>query len=156
VKREDHGFAIVGLALAACALVGGVVVALITLGQGPGEPGWTGVAITVPSCPADAHGCRVFVIRASIGSNSVNGPDIARKDWSGAATTLNIVLPPGTYAISAEGCAGYKIENTLISLTSGFNRAIVLDTNWEMPEFLGRVCPGFGSLPVHTSHPGAG
>ena len=101
MRREHHGFAIAGLAIAACALVGGVVVALTTLVPGPGEPGWTGAAVEVPYCPADADGCRVFAIRTSTGSNTVNGPDVAHKDWSGAATALNIALPAGTYAISA-------------------------------------------------------
>ena len=156
MRREHHGFAIAGLAIAACALVGGVVVALTTLVPGPGEPGWTGAAVEVPYCPADADGCRVFAIRTSTGSNTVCGPDVAHKDWSGAATALNIALPAGTYAISAEGCVGYKIENVLVSLTSGFHKAIALDTNWEMPVFPGRACPGFRSVAVHTSEPGEG
>ena len=59
MRREHHGFAIAGLAIAACALVGGVVVALTTLVPGPGEPGWTGAAVEVPYCPADADGCRL-------------------------------------------------------------------------------------------------
>ena len=69
---------------------------------------------------------------------------IAQADWSAASTTLNVVLPPGTYAVSAEGCTGYEIASTTVSIRLGFHVEVDLGANWEMPGFLGRTCPGFG------------
>ena len=66
------------------------------------------------------------------------GPVIAQAHWSAATTTLNVVLPPGTYAVSAEGCTGYKIASTIVSISPGFHVEVDLGANWEMPGFLGR------------------
>jgi hypothetical protein len=123
-------------ALALCIVVVAVA-AVIAEWPRPGTPGWTGVAVTVPSCPIGAEGCRVFLTRASDGSAA--GHD----DWRGPATTLKIVLPAGRYAVSAEGCTGDRIANDQISVTSGFHTEIDLGSAWQMPGFPGRACPGF-------------
>jgi hypothetical protein len=44
----------------------------------------------------------------------------------GAGTKLKVMVPAGTYAISAEGCFGYKIENVSATVTSGFHAAVNL------------------------------
>ncbi len=136
-------------ALALCAVIAGAVAAITALKSGPEVSGWTGVAVMVPSCPPDAQGCRLLMDRVS-GSTNANEDAEAPENWSGAATTLKIVLPAGTYAVSAEGCSGYKIESVAATVTSGFHAAVDLGSIWEMPAYVGRACPGFGSLPVHT------
>lgn len=132
----------VGAALAVCILAAAVVL-VIAVWPRPGTSGWTGVAVTVPSCPIGAEGCRVFLTRASDGSAA------GRDDWRGPATTLKIVLPAGRYAISADGCTGDRIANDQISVTSGFHTEIDLGSAWQMPGFLGRACPGF--IPAASS-----
>jgi hypothetical protein len=127
--------------LAACAVVGGVAV-VTALSGGSASPGWTGAAVKVPYCPADADGCRIFVVRESDANRGAGV--IAEANWSAAPTTLNVVLPPGTYAVSADGCTGYEIANTMVSISSGLHAEVDLGANWEMPGFLGRTCPGFG------------
>ena len=129
-------------ALALCIVLVAVAAAIAEWPRA-GTPGWTGVAVTVPSCPVSAEGCRVFLTRASDGSAA--GHD----DWRGPATTLKIVLPAGRYAISAEGCTGDRIANDQISVTSGFHTEIDLGSAWQMPGFPGRACPGF--IPAESS-----
>jgi hypothetical protein len=128
--------------LAAGALVGGAVALVTGLSPGFAAPGWTGAAVNVPYCPADADGCRIFVVREP--NANPEAAVIARAKWSADATSLKVVLPPGTYAISAEGCTGYKIASTTVSISPGFHDEVDLGANWEMPGFLGRTCPGFG------------
>lgn len=123
--------------MALCLLLVGAAAALIVLWPRPGTTGFTGVAVTVPACPGDVKGCRLFIARAPDASSA--GHD----DWSGASTTLNMPLPPGRYTISAEGCTGDQIGNRAISVMSGFHTAIDLGASWELPGFLGRACPGF-------------
>jgi hypothetical protein len=55
---------------------------------------------------------------------------------------LSLVLPAGRYAIAAEGCGGDTIPATTVTVTSGFHTVVDLGTYWQMPGFLGRVCPG--------------
>jgi hypothetical protein len=131
-----------GAALAVCILAAAVVL-VIAVWPRPGTSGWTGVAVTVPSCPTGAEGCRVFLTHASDGS--ADGHD----DWRGPATTLKFVLPAGRYAVSAEGCTGDRIANDQISVTSGFHTEIDLGSAWQMPGFPGRACPGF--IPAASS-----
>jgi hypothetical protein len=132
---RTHRGAVVGT----CVLVGGILVALFALWPREGTPGFTGVAVTVPRCPADVDGCRVLV------TNEGNGSLAAHHDWSGAAATLKVVLPSGRYAVSAEGCTGDKIGNSAFTVTSGFHATIDLGNAWELPGFVGRTCPGFVS-----------
>ena len=154
--RTHQGFVLAFGVLAFCVLIAGAVAAITASKSGPDLSGWTGVAVTVPACPADAHGCRLLVDHAS-GATSASEAAAAHEDWSGAATALKIVLPAGSYAVSAEGCYGYKIESVAATVTSGFHAAFKLGSNWEMPQFLGRTCPGFGSVPIYTpSSPAAG
>ena len=123
-----------------CGLVtalGGLVIVLV-LGQGSAN--WTGVAVTVPSCPADAQGCRLFIAQA-------DGAPVLHADWSGAAKTLDVQLPAGSYAISSQGCSGYEIANNIVSVASGATSKVNLGTAWEMPRFLDRTCPGFIPTP---------
>jgi hypothetical protein len=122
------------LAVFSCVLLAG---ALIVLSPRPGTPGFTGAAVTVPACPADAAGCRLLVVRVSDGSAA--GHD----NWSGAASTLNLALPAGRYAVSAEGCTGDRIESRAISVTAGFHTAVNLGGLWEPVGAVGRACPGF-------------
>jgi len=139
--RHRH-LALATCALVACALAGGTAAVVTGLSRGSADPGWTGAAVKVPYCPADAEDCRIFVVREP-DTNPGSGV-IAHADWS-EATTLNVVLPPGTYAVSAEGCTGYTIASTMLSVSPGFHAEVDLGANWEMPGFLGRTCPGFGS-----------
>ena len=95
-----------------CALVtalGGLVIVLV-LGQGSAS--WTGVEVTVPSCPASAQGCRLFVTHP-------DGTAVVHADWSGAGATIDVQLPPGSYLVSAEGCAGDQIGNVVSSVRRG-------------------------------------
>jgi hypothetical protein len=145
--RSNHrGLALVACTLGACAAAAIVFGALRAFTSPSGTPGWTGAAVKVPYCPTDAYGCRLFVARGATGG--VNAPGVAYKDWSGNGTTLNLVLPAGAYAVSAEGCAGYQIPNTQISVRSGFHATVDLGVTWEMPEFPTRGCPGFRSAAV--------
>lgn len=122
------------LVLLSCVLLVG---AFIVLWPRPGAPGFTGVAATVPTCPAGAEGCRLLVVRVSDGSTA--GHD----DWSGTGSTLNVVLPAGRYSISAEGCTGDRIESQAISVSAGLHTALDLGGLWELVGFVGRACPGF-------------
>lgn len=109
----------------------------IVLWPRPGTRGFTGAAVTVPACPTDAAGCRLYVVHES------DGGAAGHDDWSGTGSTLNVVLPAGRYAISAEGCAGYRIESRAISVTAGFHTAVNLGGLWELVGSVGRSCPGF-------------
>jgi hypothetical protein len=125
-------------AVLVCGLItalGGLVIVLV-LGQGSAS--WTGVEVAVPSCPSAAEGCRLFVTRP-------DGTAVVHADWSAAATTVDIQLPAGTYAISAQGCAGYQIEKGVITVQSGAGTAVDLGSAWEMPLFVNRTCPGFAA-----------
>ena len=122
-----------------CILAGCILIALVALWPREGTPGFTGVALTVPACPVDVDGCRVLV------TNEGNSALASHRSWSGAATSLEIVLPSGRYAVSAEGCAGDKIENIAFTVTSGFHATIDLGNAWELPRFVRRSCPGFVS-----------
>ncbi len=124
-----------------------LIVAVVLLWPRVGSPGWTGAAIAVPSCPVDAQGCRISVSHWSDADESADASVIAQKYWSGAATTLDVLLPAGIYAVAAEGCEGYKIENAKISITSGYHVAIDLGASWELPGSIGRACPGFKTTP---------
>ena len=119
--------------------VGAVLAAalvLVALWPRTGTSGFTGVAVTVPSCPPDVDGCRVFV-------KDLSNSGSAHADWSGAATTLKIGVPAGRYALFAEGCAGDRITGTTITVSSGFHQTIDLGESWDLVAFLGRTCPGF-------------
>jgi hypothetical protein len=144
VRDKRRAVRLATCVLAASALVAGAVVVLIGLSRGAASPGWTGAAVKVPYCPADADGCRIFVVHEPEANPGASGPVIAHEDWSGPTTMRNVVLPAGTYSVSAEGCTGYKIANTVVSISSGFHIEVDLGPNWEMPGFLGRTCPGFG------------
>jgi hypothetical protein len=122
--------------LSACLLVVAVI-ALVTLWPRMGTPGFTGVLVTVPACPPDADGCRAFVTSESDGSIA------AHKDWTGGPRAVSIVLAPGRYAVSAEGCTGDELQNSVITVTSGYHAVIHLGSSWQMPAFVGRTCPGF-------------
>ena len=124
------------IAAAVCLVLACAVVASVALWPRPSNRGFTGIAITVPSCPTSADGCRVF-------ADDMDGTPFAHEDWSGSTTTLNIRLPAGRYLISAEGCRGEEIASSLVSVASGFHTEIALGNTWEMPSFLGRSCPGF-------------
>jgi hypothetical protein len=126
-------------ALSFCALLAGALVACIVLWPRPGTPGFTGVAVTVPTCPAAAEGCRLLVVRSSDGSAA------GHHDWSGNAATLNVPLPAGRYAISAEGCTGDRIESRAIAVSAGFHAAVDIGASWELVGSVGRACPGFNS-----------
>ncbi len=115
--------------------VGGLVIVLV-LGQGSAS--WTGVEAAVPSCPSAAEGCRLFVTRP-------DGTAVVHADWSGSATTVDIQLPAGNYAISAEGCVGYHIEKGVVTVQAGEATAVDLGSAWEMPGFVNRACPGFAA-----------
>lgn len=115
--------------------VGGLVIVLV-LGQGSAS--WTGVEVAVPSCPSAAEGCRLFVTHT-------DGTAVVHADWSGAATTVDIQLPAGSYAISAQGCAGYQIEKGVVTVQAGEGTALDLGSAWEMPGFVNRACPGFAA-----------
>jgi hypothetical protein len=146
VKRGHRGLVLATCAIVACALLAGAAVALFGLPRGSGLPGWTGVAVTVPYCPADAGGCRVVVVRETAAGPGAGETVVVYQDWSSAHTAhSSLVLPAGTYAVSAEGCAGYKIGNVFVTVRSGFHAEVDLGSNWEMPGFLGRACPGFRS-----------
>ena len=142
VRRRRRQVVLTTCFLAVCALIGVAFAVLNGLSRGLAGPGWSGAAVKVPYCPADADGCRVFVVRER-DANPGAGV-IAQAHWSAAATTLNVVLPPGTYAVSAEGCTGYEMASITVSISSGFHAEVDLGANWEMPGFLGRTCPGFG------------
>lgn len=119
-----------------CGLVtalGGLVIVLV-LGQGSAS--WTGVEASVPSCPAAAEGCRLYVAHP-------DGAAVVHADWSGAATTVDIQLPAGDYAISAEGCTGYQIDKGVISVQSGAGTSIVVGSAWALTGVANRTCPGF-------------
>jgi hypothetical protein len=119
-----------------CGLItalGGLVIVLV-LGQGSAS--WTGVEASVPSCPATAQGCRLFVANP-------DGTAVLHADWSGAAMTIDMQLPAGQYAVSAEGCTGYEIEKGVISVQSGAGTAVDLGTDWDLLRFVNRSCPGF-------------
>jgi hypothetical protein len=120
-----------------CVLLAGALIAFIVLWPRPGAPGFTGVAVTVPTCPAGAEGCRLLVVRISGGSTA--GHD----DWSGTGSTLNVVLPAGRYAVSEEGCTGDTIESQAISVSAGLHTAVDLGGLWELVGFVGRACPAF-------------
>jgi hypothetical protein len=126
-------------------MVAGALAALALLWPRAGSPGWTGAAVAVPSCPADAGGCRMSVVKWSEAGGS--GPVVAQEDWSGSPATLKVVIPSGTYAVSAEGCTGYRIEDMRISVTPGFHAAIDLGLNWELIGAVARGCPGFKTAP---------
>lgn len=125
------------LAFTLCVLVVGVGTGLILMLPRSETPGFTGVAVTVPACPTDDEGCRVFVTRASDGSPA------AHQDWSGGNTVLNIALPAGRYSIAAQGCRGDSIEMPVVTVAPSFHTAVDLGVDWQLPKFLGRVCPGF-------------
>jgi hypothetical protein len=124
------------LAIALVVLTLAAVVVVTVLWPRPGTAGFTGVTVAVPGCPASAQGCLVVATDASAATQ------VAHDGWSGAATTLNLVLPAGRYAIAAEGCAGDTIPATTVTVTSGFHTVVDLGTYWQMPGFLGRVCAG--------------
>jgi hypothetical protein len=134
----------------------GVVVAALVVGlvvrpeAGPSR--WTGLSVEVPSCPTDADGCRVVAVPAGE-TASFTDPSTAHEDWSGSASTVEMTLSVGTYSVSAEGCAGYAIAPTTVTVTEGAHVTVLLDPGgfWDMPGFLDRTCPGFhaaSSAPV--------
>lgn len=132
-----------GLVIGA-ALVLTVVVVLVRAGQG--AVGWTGIVIKVPYCPFDADGCRVVAVPAG-DAEVFTDPNAPHADWSGGATTLEIRLGAGNYSISAEGCTGYSIDPTAVSVAKGFHTTLDYDPGgfWNLPGILGRTCPGFVS-----------
>jgi len=101
-----------------------------------GTSGFTGVLVTVPACPPDVDGCRVFVTSES------DGTVAAHKDWTGGDTTVSIVLSPRRYAVSAEGCTGDELENSVITVTPGDQAVIDLGSSWQMPAFVDAPVPG--------------
>jgi hypothetical protein len=118
-------------------LLGVAVIALVTLWPRTGSPGFTGVAVTVPGCPPDVEGCRLFV------TNDSDGSVAAHRDWSGGPLAVSMVLQPGGYTVWAEGCTADSLEGTVITVTSGNHAVIDLGNFWQLPAFVGRTCPGF-------------
>ncbi len=118
-------------------LLGVAVMALVALWPRAGIPGFTGLTVTVPACPPDVDGCRVFV------TNEGDGSLATQTDWTGGPVAVSIVLSPGRYAISAEGCTGDRIGDSAVTVASGYRAAIALGSSWQMPAFVGRICPGF-------------
>jgi hypothetical protein len=114
-------------------VLGGLVIVSF-LGQGSAS--WTGVEVSVPSCPAAAQGCRLFVTHP-------DGTAVVHADWSAAATTVDIQLPAGSYSISAEGCSGDQIHKGIVSVQSGAGTTVDLGSYWQPLGFVGRTCPGF-------------
>ncbi|MFI5287222.1 MAG: hypothetical protein ACHQ4F_12990 [Candidatus Dormibacteria bacterium] len=123
--------------ISGCLLLGVAVIALVALWPRTGAPGFTGVAITVPACPPDVDGCRVLVTDES------DGDLAAHKDWMGGPIAVSIVLSPGRYAVSAEGCTWDRLGDSVVTVTSGYHAVIDLGGSWQMPAFVGRTCPGF-------------
>jgi hypothetical protein len=119
-----------------CGLItvaGGLVIVAV-LGQGSAS--WTGVEVSVPSCPSGAEGCRLFVAHQ-------DGTAVVHADWSAAATTVDVQLPAGDYLISAEGCTGDQIEKGVVSVHAGAGTAVDLGSAWQTIGFVNRTCPGF-------------
>jgi hypothetical protein len=114
-------------------VAGGLVIVAV-LGQGSAS--WTGVEVSVPSCPTGAEGCRLFVAHP-------DGTAFVHADWSASATTVDVQLPAGTYLISAEGCTGYQIEQGAVSVRAGAGTAVDLGSAWQTVGFVNRACPGF-------------
>jgi len=129
------------------ALVLVVAAAAVLIGvQLAGGPRWTGVVINVQGCPADTHGCRAYVIPAS-DQQTVDPPVTAYADWSGAATTLDVRLPAGSYAVKLEGCSGDETDYTTVVVTAGMHPTVNLNSGfWFIPAFLSRTCPGFHAV----------
>lgn len=125
-------------AVLTCGLITVVGALVIVLVLGQGSASWTGLEVTVPSCPASAEGCRLYVTRS-------DGTAVVHADWSAAATTVDIQLPAGSYAISAEGCTGYRIDKGVVSVQAGTGTAVDLGSAWELPKFVDRTCPGFAA-----------
>jgi len=105
---------------------------------GQGSASWTGVEVSVPSCPAAAQGCRLFVTHP-------DGTAVVHADWSAGATTVDIQLPPGQYGILAQGCAAYEIGKGIVSVQSGDGTSVNLGSAWLSLGFPGRACPGFSA-----------
>ncbi|MFZ0128588.1 MAG: hypothetical protein WAL77_04105 [Candidatus Dormiibacterota bacterium] len=118
-------------------LLGVAVMAIVALWPRAGTPGFTGLIVTVPACPPDVDGCRVFV------TNEGDGSLAAHKDWTGRPVAVSIALSPGRYSISAEGCTGDRIGDSVVTVASGYHAALELGSSWQMPAFVGRICPGF-------------
>jgi len=149
-RRRLHFAPIVGALLVAVAL--GTVLTVTQLsGRGPN---WTGVAITVPRCPASAQGCRAFVIESS-DDRLRQPPTTAYANWSGAATTLDVSLSAGSYGVYLEGCVGYESPDTgPIVVAAG--RHPDVDASpwlWGTVGFLNRLCPGFVTITYPPAQP---
>ena len=115
-----------------------VVVAIgtvLTVRQISGRgPNWTGVVITVPRCPTSAEGCRAFVIDSS-DDQLPEPPTVAYASWSGSATTLDVSLSAGSYAVYLVGVAAGRHPS--VDASPWF---------WMTVQFLNRMCPGFGTI----------
>jgi hypothetical protein len=117
-------------------VLGGLLIVSV-LGQGSAS--WTGVEVSVPACPPAAQGCRLFVTHA-------DGASVAYADWSAAATTVDIQLPPGNYGILAQGCAEDEIAKGIVAVQSGSGTTVDLGSAWQSVGFPpGRTCLGFAA-----------
>jgi hypothetical protein len=143
--RSRRFAAIVGLVVVVVAVGAVLIVRQLT-----GGSVWTGVVISVQGCPADVHGCRAYVIPAS-DQQTVEPPVTAYADWSGAATTLDVRLGAGSYAVKLEGCSGDETDYTSVVVSSGRHPTVNLNTGlWFIPAFLSRTCPGFHPVDGYT------
>jgi hypothetical protein len=132
--------------IAVAVLVVGAALVVLAVRQLTGGAAWTGVVLDVPSCPSDAVGCRAFVIRA-VDQQSLAPPVVAHVDWSGSATSLDVRIPAGSYAVALEGCAGYETAYSTFVVASGMHTSVAAGGGyWEMPKFPGRTCPGFHGM----------
>jgi hypothetical protein len=154
MSRKLLAVAVIGAALALTV----VVTLLVRWGQG--EAGWTGIMVQVPYCPSDAEGCRVVAVPSAgaLSTDPFTDPQIAHADWSGAPTTLEIRVGAGKYSVSAEGCSGYSMGPTTVAVSTGSHTIVDLNPGgkgyWQMPENLGRTCPGFALTSLPTSEVG--
>ena len=131
-------------ALVAVVAIGTVLTVRQISGRGPN---WTGVVITVPRCPTSAEGCRAFVIDSS-DDQLPESPTVAYASWSGSATTLDVSLSAGSYAVYLEGCVGLASGDTApVGVAAGRHPSV--DASpwfWMTVQFLNRMCPGFGTI----------
>jgi hypothetical protein len=141
--------------VAAAALVVAAAAAVLVVGQLPFGQGWTGVVIAVQACPVDDQGCRAFVIPAS-DERLASPPVVAYADWSGAATTLDVRVAPGSYGVIIEGCRADSLGYMPVNVTSGSHPGVHMNPGfWAYTSFLFRSCPGFHPFPGQSAGPGS-
>jgi len=141
----------VALAAALVVILAAAVVLIVRQATG-GSP-WTGVVIKVSQCPTDAEGCRAFVVPADDQQVSIP-PVVAYAGWTGSATTLDVRLAAGSYAVTLEGCSGYESGYTSVAVIAGTHPTVDLSSGlWLNPAFLSRTCPGFHPVAGQPAFP---